>query len=54
MYTFEKTTVLVWQSLFNAGFLQRQSMILRKVLYALINDSCMTINLYSVSKWQGK
>ena len=38
MYTFEKTTELVWQGLSRQCFLQNQLMILRKVLLSSMID----------------
>ena len=37
-YPFEKTTELVWQGLSQQSFLQKQSMILRKLLFTLIDN----------------
>ena len=41
MHTFEKTTELVWQGLSGQCFLQKQSLILRKVLFTLIDGQLM-------------
>ena len=40
-YTFKKSTELVWKGLLRQCFLQKQSMILRKVLFTLIDDLLM-------------
>ena len=41
IYSFEKTTKVVLQGLSPQWFLQKQSMILRKVLFTLFDDSFM-------------
>ena len=54
MYTLGKTTKVGWQGLSRQCFLQKQSMIQRKVLFPLIEDSLMFEDLPLFIKYMAR